>query len=89
MIYGNHSKKKGDIVQIARWDDDLLYEMSKLYQVEPWKIDEVKFIIVVIDYSRRTIGFIPNNPRISQIIGCVPLDATNLIRVGRLVDKHT
>jgi hypothetical protein len=82
--YGNHSKRKGDIVQIARWETELLEKFDKFYEVKPWKIDEVKFIVVVIDHSTRTIGIIPKNERIKQIVGRVPLDSASLIRVGRL-----
>ncbi len=82
--YGNHNKRKGDIVQIARWEPELLEKFDKFYEVRLWKIDEVKFIVVVIDLSNRTIGIIPKNERIKQVIGRIHLDDASLIRVGRL-----
>ncbi len=82
--YGNHNKRKGDIVQIARWEPKLLCQLGIYFDCSPWKIDEVKFVIVVIDHSTRTIGIIPKNERIKQIVGRVPLDSASLIRVGRL-----
>jgi hypothetical protein len=82
--YGNHNKRKGDIVQIARWEIELLEKFDKFYEVSPRKIDEVKFIVVIVDLNNRTIGIIPKNERIKQVVGRVPLDGASLIRVGRL-----
>ena len=82
--YCNHNKRKVDIVQIARWETELLEKFDKFYEVRPWKIDEVKFIVVVVDLSNRTIGIIPKNERIKQVVGRIHLDAASLIRVGRL-----
>ena len=81
----NHDLRKGDIVQIARWEPELLAEMDMLFKVKPWTIDDVKFVVVIIDHHGRSIGIIPKNQRpTSYIIGRVPLDGASLIRVGRL-----
>ena len=82
--HGNHDLVKGDIVQIARWEPELLAEMDMLFRVKPWTIDDVKFIVVIIDHHSRSVGIIPKNQRITQLIGRVPLDGASLIRVGRL-----
>ena len=80
----NHELRKGDIVQIARWETELLEKFDKFYEVKPWKIDEVKFIVVVVDLGSRTIGIVPKNERIKQVVGRIHLDDTSLIRVGRM-----
>ena len=85
--HGNHDLRKGDIVQIARWEPELLAQMDTLFKVKPWTIDDVKFVVVIIDHNRRSIGIIPKDPRITQlaqVVGRVPLDGASLIRVGRL-----
>lgn len=80
----NHELKKGDIVQIARWEPELLDQMDDYFGAKPWTIDDVKFIVVIIDYHSRTIGIIPKNSKIRQVVGRVPLDGASLIRVGRI-----
>jgi hypothetical protein len=80
----NHDLRKGDIVQIARWEPELLAELDMLFRIKPWIIDDVKFVVVIIDHRARTIGIIPKNERITQALGRVPLDGASLIRVGRL-----
>ena len=83
----NHELRKGDIVQIARWEPELLAELDMLFKVKPWTIDDVKFVVVIIDYHRRSIGIIPKDQRITQlaqVVGRVLLDGASLIRVGRL-----
>ena len=82
--HGNHDLRKGDIVQIARWEPELLAELDTLFRIKPWTIDDVKFVVVIIDHRARTIGIIPKNERIKQIVGHIPLDGASLIRVGRL-----
>ena len=82
--HGNHDLRKGDIVQIARWEPELLAQMDLFFRVKPWAIDDVKFIVVIVDHHSRSIGIIPKNQRITQLIGHVPLDGASLIRVGRL-----
>ena len=85
--HANHDLRKGDIVQIARWEPELLAELDTLFKVKPWTIDDVKFVVVIIDHRARTIGIIPKNERITQlvhVVGRVPLDGASLIRVGRL-----
>lgn len=82
--YGNHNKRKGDIVQIARWEAELLEKFERFYEVKPGKIDEVKFIVMTIDHHSRTVGIIPEDERIKQVIGRIHLDDTSLIRVGRM-----
>ena len=82
--HANHDLRKGDIVQIARWEPELLAELDTLFKVKPWTIDDVKFVVVIIDHRARTIGIIPKNERIKQIVGHIPLDGASLIRVGRL-----
>ena len=82
--HGNHSLRKGDIVQIARWEPELLAQMDSYFSVKPWTIDDVMFVIVVIDHYSRSIGVIPKNERIKQVIGRIRLDDSSLIRVGRL-----
>ena len=82
--HGSHDLRKGDIVQIARWEPELLTQMDSYFNPSPCKIDEVKFIVVIIDHYSRTIGIIPKNERIKQVVGRVPLDAASLIRVGRI-----
>ena len=78
MIYGNHEKRKGDIVKIARWDDKHMEMLSKLVPKgkDPGAI---KFEIWHICYKERMIYLK------SKIVNwAVSLDDTNLIRVGRL-----
>ena len=82
--HGSHDLRKGDIVQIARWEPELLTQMDSYFNPSPCKIDEVKFIVVIIDHYSRTIGIIPKNERIKQVVGRVPLDAASLIRVSRI-----
>ena len=85
--HANHDLRKGDIVQIARWEPELLAQMDMLFRVKPLTIDDVKFVVVIIDHHRRSIGIIPKDPRITQlaqVVGRVPLDGASLIRVGRL-----
>ncbi len=82
----NHELRKGDIVQIARWEPELLAELDMLFKVKPGTIDDVKFVVVTIDHRSRSIGIIPKNPRTNQFIGRVPLDGASLVRVGRLSD---
>lgn len=82
----NHEIRKGDIVQIARWEPELLFKLGTYFNCSLLKIDEVKFVVVTIDHSTRTIGIIPKNERIKQVISRVPLDGASLIRVGRLSD---
>ena len=82
--HANHDLRKGDIVQIARWEPELLAELDALFRIKPWTIDDVKFVVVIIDHRARTIGIIPKNERIKQIVGHIPLDGASLIRVGRL-----
>ena len=82
--YFNHEIRKGDIVQIARWEPELLAQMDRYFNPSPCKIDEVKFIVVTINHHGRTIGIIPKNERIKQVVGRVPLDTASLIRVGRM-----
>lgn len=82
----NHEIRKGDIVQIARWEPELLFQLGTYFNCSLLKIDEVKFVVVIIDHSTRTIGIIPKNERIKQIVSRVPLDGASLIRVGRLSD---
>ena len=79
MIYGNHDKKKGDIVSIARWD---LSEMRQLkYRLGSSCNDPgvLKFVIVFIDYNTRDI-FLEK----SGLRWAVRLDETNLIKHGKL-----
>ena len=82
--HANHDLRKGDIVQIARWEPELLAQMDDYFGAKPWTIDDIKFVVVIIDHRARTIGIIPKNERIKQIVGHIPLDGASLIRVGRL-----
>lgn len=82
--HANHDLRKGDVVQIARWEPELLAELDRLFKVKHWTIDDVMFVVVIIDHYSRSIGIIPKNERIRQFIGRVPLDDSSLIRVGRL-----
>ena len=88
MIYGNHNKKKGDIVQIARWEDETLRRASLVYDTRIWTIDDVRFIVLDIEYNWRKIRLIPRNPKVGTEVFYVDLDATSLIRVGRLSDAQ-
>lgn len=82
----NHELRKGDIVQIARWEPVLLCQLGIYFNCSFFKIDEVKFVVVIIDHGTRTIGIIPKNERIKQIVGRVSMDGASLVRVGRLSD---
>ena len=85
MIYGNHSKRKGDIVQIYRWEAELLDRAARFYNVKPWCIDEMKFVIVLIDYNMRKIRIVPKNMHGDAFF--VNLDDTSLMKVGSLADN--
>lgn len=87
MIYGNHNKRKGDIVQIARWEQAELERAQTWYNSKPWTIDDVKFIVTDIDYYHRKIRLLPKNPNFSVEGFVVSLDATSLIKVGSLADE--
>lgn len=78
MIYGNHDKRKGDVVVVARWDEKQMRLLSKLL---PKGKDPgtVRFEIWNIDYSVRTIYM-----KSKTVNWAIDLDDTNLIRVGRL-----
>ena len=65
MIYGNHNKKKGDVVKIARWDDRALlntaWQMDIPSNSGPSRrsvcelIAEMTFFVVDIDYYERKV----------------------------------
>ena len=100
MIYGNHEKRKGDIVKIARWDDSALLTAAWLLDFKsnsgPQRravcehIACMFFVVVDINYTARRIFLAPikhPNGKKQEICATwvnVALDETNLIRVGRL-----
>lgn len=84
MIYGNHSKKKGDVVQIARWDEDTLSAAGIFYNNKRHVMDEVKFIVVEVHYGYRLIRLMPKNKSVGLDVFFVKLDETNLIKVGQI-----
>ena len=85
MIYGNHKLRKGDIVQIYRWETELLDRAARFYNVRPWCIDDMKFVIVLIDYNMRKIRIVPKN--MHGDVFFVNLDDTSLMKVGSLADN--
>ena len=85
MIYGNHSKRRGDVVQIYRWETELLDRAARFYNVKPWCIDDMKFVIVRIDYHMRKIVIVPKN--MHGDVFFVNLDDTSLMKVGSLADN--
>lgn len=81
MIYGNHNKKKGDVVTIARWDDAEMANLNFRFQAQYKDPGEIRFIIYEIDYYARAVLLKMEKMKFNW---AVSLDATNLIRVGRL-----
>ena len=93
MIYGNHNKRKGDIVKLARWDEELIKKAAEFNKVSEEVIAEKKFVIVWIDFYRRQMKLNMVHTRDSEKIPgpafvVVNLDETNIIRVGRLENKE-
>jgi len=91
--FGNHNKRKGDIVRIAKWDKEALANIKKKIDVTTKRnglreflipVDELLFVIVSIDYERRHIRLDPTSSYIAGMYWSVHLDETNLIRVDRL-----
>ena len=96
MIYGNHNKKKGDIVSIARWDDQALLYAAFQVGVHPQsgparravceKVAQARFAVVHIDYHHRKVildEIIKGKPDEGMRVW-VDLDETNLIKQGTL-----
>lgn len=79
MIYGNHNKKKGDIVKIARWDGREMNLLKTRLGTSCKDPGELTFMIVLIDYSTRDI-FLQKK----GLNWAVRLDETNLIKVGQI-----
>ena len=102
MIYGNHDKRKGDIVKVARWDDQALLMIAWQRGIRsnsgPQRravceaMAERSFLIVNIDYYARLIFLVMVSDRTHTILEDqrvhVEMDNTNLIRVGRLGEKE-
>lgn len=87
MIYGNHDMKKSDIVKVAKWDEQLILRLARAYGASVETVGDTKFYIANIDYGFRTIGIIPMvNSKLCAAMYDLCLDATNLIRVGRLYE---
>lgn len=86
MIYGNHKLRKGDIVRIYRWEPELLDKAARFYNIKPWCIDDMKFIVIMIDYHLRKIRLIPKNT--SGDVLFVDMDATSLMKVGTLAESN-
>ena len=91
MIYGNHNKRRGDIVKIARWDEEVISIVETRYLHE--SAGDIEFIIIDIDHYRREIVLRPSWIRTQGVKKSmqfatyrVLLDDTNLIRVGRLAE---
>lgn len=82
MIYGNHNKRRGDIVTVARWDTGTLRDIKDSAPGED--PGAKKFIVTDIMYDKRLILLTGYGHLLSRIVS---LDDTNLIRVGRLADK--
>lgn len=81
MIYGNHNKKKGDIVQIARWDDAEMANLKFRFQAKFKDPGEIRFIIYAVDYYARAVLLKMEKTGVNW---AVSLDATNLIKVGQI-----
>lgn len=100
MIYGNHDKRKGDIVKIARWDDRALMAAAWLLDFKsnsgPQRralcehIACMFFVVADINHTARRIFLAPirnhkgKNPEICEKWVNVALDDTNLILEGKL-----
>lgn len=83
MICGNHDRRKGDIVTVARWDESEMKSMRDWYRCnDPGAI---KFYVRDIDYGDRQIVLAPMPSKANhQIYYRVSLDETNLLKAGQL-----
>ena len=89
MIYGNHEKRRGDIVRIARWDGDTIVRVALNYKVRTEEAEEIEFVVWKVMYYERYIILVPRHTHIftnAHIV--VNLDETNLIRVSRMTEER-
>lgn len=89
MIYGNHEKRRGDIVRIARWDGDTIVRVALNYKVRTEEAEEIEFVVWKVMYYERYIILVPHHAHIftsAHIV--VNLDDTNLIRVSRMTEER-
>lgn len=83
MIYGNHEKKIGDVVTMARWDDEVMADMKRIYGAKDPGV--IRFYIRKINYTTREILLVPMPCKANYQPYCtVPLDETNLLKVGTI-----
>lgn len=69
MIYGNHNKRKGDIVKIAAWDEPALLNVAESFRIYPQTIkmqkeaigfvSSLEFAVIGVDYNSRKIIISP------------------------------
>ena len=89
MIYGNHNKKRGDIVKIARWDGDTIVRAALNYGVKPEEAEEIEFVVWKVLYFERYVVLVPlYSNRLTNMHFVVNLDETNLIRVSRMAEER-
>lgn len=89
MIYGNHNKRRGDIVRVARWDQDLVQKAADFLHTTRPIAETKEFVVSRIDYYGRTMHLMPKGLKEDHgRFFIVNLDDTNLIRVGRLGSKE-
>lgn len=89
MIYGNHNKRRGDIVKIARWDIDTIVRIALNYRVKTEEAEEIEFVVWKVMYYERYIVLVPYAAHVhTNAHFVVNLDETNLIRVGRMTEER-
>ena len=89
MIYGNHNKKRGDIVKIAKWDVDAVVEAALRYGIKPEEVEDTEFVVWKVLYFERYVVLVPlYSNRLTNMHFVVNLDETNLIRVSRMTEER-
>ena len=87
MIYGNHDMKKSDIVKVATWEPELIKELATAFRANEAVIEDARFVVENIDYKNRLILIMAHTSKLITAMYAISLDATSLIRVGRLYEK--
>lgn len=83
MMHGNHNKRMGDVVTVARWDEHLMRAVHGRYL--PPDPGAMRFYVARVDYQHRAMALIPVNvAKHGKAYFVISLDDTNLIRVGRM-----
>ena len=87
MLHGNHEMKRGDIVKVATWEPELIKELATAFRANEAVIEDARFVVEKIDYKNRLILIMAHTSKLITAMYAISLDATSLIRVGRLYEK--